>query len=226
MQMLKRSKYLFLRVAFPTVLMFVLAATPAGADTFGFYNITANNSGDALIGETQLFVDVTDNGSDQVLFTFTNTGPEASSICDVYFDDGALLGIASIDNSSPGDPGVSFSELASPGNLPGANEIDPAFVTTSGFSADSDSPAQPNGVNPDEYVGILFDLQTDKIFDDVLAQLGTGELRIGIHVQGFDTEGSEGFVNNDTPVPIPASVLLLGSGLIGLVGFRRKKIAK
>jgi len=223
--MLKGSKYLFSRIAFLTVLMFVLAAAPAGAaTTFGFYNITANNSGDAAIGEEQLFVDVTDNGSSQVLFTFTNTGPENSSICDVYFDDGSLLGIASIDNSSTG---VLFTQLAKPVNLPGANNASPPFVTTAGFSADSDPPVQPNGVNPGEYVGILFDLQTDKTFSDVLTDLGTGELRIGIHVQGFDSGGSEGFVNNDNPVPIPASVLLLGSGLIGLVGFRRKKkIAK
>lgn len=167
-------------------------------------------------------MDVTDSGSDQVLFTFTNTGPENSSICDVYFDDGSLFGIASIDNISPG---VLFSRPATPENLPGGNEIDPAFVTTADFYADSDSPTQPNGVNPGEYVAILFDLQTGQTSDNVLAQLGTGALRIGIHVQGYDSGENEGFVNNDTPVPIPASVLLLGSGLIGLAGFKRK-IAK
>lgn len=52
MRMLKGSKYLFSRIAFLTVLMFVLAAVPAGAaTTFGFYNITANDPGDAAIGE-------------------------------------------------------------------------------------------------------------------------------------------------------------------------------
>ena len=230
MCMLKGSKYLFSRIAFLTVLMFVLAAAPAGADTIGFYNITINDPGDDAIGEAQLFVEVTDGGFDgefnQVLFTFTNTGPGASSICDVYFDDGSLLGIASIDNTSPGDPDVFFEQDASPGNLHSGNDADPAFVTTEGFSADSDPPAQTNGVNPGEYLGILFNLQEYKTFSDVLADLESGELRIGIHVQGFDTEGSESFVNNANPVPIPPSVLLIGSGLIGLVGFRRKKIAK
>jgi len=36
-----------------------------------------------------------------------------------------------------------------------------------------------------------------------------GSLRIGIHVQGFDGEGSESFVNT----PVPGAVLL---GLLGL----------
>jgi len=69
------------------------------------------------------------------------------------FDDGSLVGIFSIDNS---DPGVAFSDPAVPGNLPGANNASPAFVATTGFSADSDPPVQPNGVNPGETLGILF----------------------------------------------------------------------
>jgi len=40
-------------------------------------------------------------------------------------------------------------------------------------------------------------------------------------VQGFDSGGSESFVNN--PVPVPAAVWLFGSGLIGLVGVARRK---
>ena len=221
MQMLKRSKYLFPKFVFLTVLMFVLASAPAGAAvTYGFVNISNNNAIDAAIGEAQLFVDVTSaSGGSQALFTFRNTGPAASSICDVYYDDGPLLGIASIDNS---DPGVSFSQLASPGNLPSANNANPPFVTTAGFSADSDSPVQPNGVNPSESLGILFDLQGGHTYSDVENALASGALRIGLHVQGYASGGSESFVH----VPIPPSVLLLGSGLIGLVGFRRKKIAK
>jgi len=57
MRMLKGSKYLFSRIAFLTVLMFVLAAAPAGAaTTFGFYNITNNYEVNANFGEAQLLM--------------------------------------------------------------------------------------------------------------------------------------------------------------------------
>ena len=194
---------------------------PAHALLLGFDSITNNNLADASIGETQLFVNVTGAGDHQVLFQFGNTGSFASSICDVYFDDGSLLsmaGIAWIDNSSNG---VSFSQDARPGNLPGGNNASPPFVTTAGFSADSDPEVQPNGVNPGESLGIIFDLEDDQTFSNVLAELASGDLRIGIHVQGFDSGGSESFVNS---IPDPATVFLLGSACLmgGLAGFRRK----
>ncbi len=196
---------------------------PAHAVTFGFENITGNSFADAAIGESQLFVDVTDPGGGQVLFAFSNTGSAASSITQVYFDDGSLWGIASIDNS---DPGVSFSQLASPPNLPGANNATPPFVTTTGFSAGSDPPVQPNGVNPGEWLGVLFNLQTSSTFADTIADLNDRDLRIGIHVQGFASGGSESFVNTPASVPEPATFMLLGSGLAGLVFLKRRKSAK
>ena len=98
--------------------MAVLAVTSAAqADIYGFQGLTANDIADVATGEAQLFVEVTDLGSSQVMFTFTNTGPNASSITDVYFDDGTLLGIASLvdsDDGTGGDAGVDFSEGASP----------------------------------------------------------------------------------------------------------------
>ena len=180
-------------------------AAPASAATLGFGCITNTIAGDCAIGASQTSVDVTDPGGGQVLFTFHNAGPAASSIADVYFDDGSLLAIAFIING----PGVSFSQGASPPDLPGGNNASPPFTVTAGFSADSDAPVQPNGVNPGEALGIRFTLQGGASFLDVLDDLGDGSLRIGIHVQGFATGGSESFVN----VPEPGALALAGVAL-------------
>jgi len=213
-------KKVFLMVS---MVLVPLIGMNASADpiTYGFYNISNNNPLNADIGEAQLFVDVSSAGN-QVAFQLYNTGPLASSITDIYFDDGVLLGIASINNG----PNVAFSQGASPSDLPSGNNAVPPFETTPGFSADSDPPTQLNGVNPNEWVQIIFDLQIGKTYAMLLADLASGALRIGIHVQGFADGGSESFINNPNPVPEPATLLLLGSGLIGLAGVARRRFKK
>lgn len=70
----------------------------AASTTLDFYDITHTNAGAEADGEANLKVDVIDLGFNQVRFMFTNNS--SSSLADVYFDDGTLLGISSITYSS------------------------------------------------------------------------------------------------------------------------------
>jgi hypothetical protein len=105
---------------------------------------------------------------------------------------------------------VDFSPGASPGNLLGGSSI--GFQVTAGFLADSDAPPPQKGVNPNETLGVVFDLQTGASLANVIADLTNGQLRIGIHVQAFAGGGSESFVN--VAVPEPRSGLLIVAGLL------------
>ena len=196
-----------------------LSVSAQAAFTYGFAPVTNSVATNVNAGQAQLSVTVdAGSGPNQAKFTFNNSGPAAMSITDVYFDDGTLLGIASIVNGT----GVNFSQGATPGNLPGANGISPAFQTTAGFSADSNPPVQPNGVNPGESLTIIFNLLPGKTFADTISALTTptptNKLRIGIHVQGFANGGSESFVHL---VPAPGAATLIG--LAGLLAARRRR---
>jgi len=192
----------------------LLLITPAMADvrvTYGFCNITHNSAVGEAVGEAQLTMDIEDLvNPNQVLFTFHNEGAFDASITDIYFDDGTLFGIAYILDGS----GTSFSQPATPGDLPGGNSIDPPFETSQNFSADSDAPVMQNGVNPGESVGIVFDLLAGKTWADVVAALNTkpAGLRIGIHVQGFSDGSSESFVNCERTAVTLASFGAKASG--------------
>lgn len=214
--------------AFPVVLVVSLCGVLVAGPTYSFTQITNNNAADAGIGEAQLSVELFDEG-DSAKFVFGNSGPLASSICDIYFDDGlsplfdTSLALADIDNS---DPGVAFSPIATPGNLPGGNAAPWNFSTTAGLSADSDAPAQPNGVNPGETVGLTLTFADGSSFADLLNEMATGDFRIGLHVQGFPSGNSEAFINNPgTPVvPAPGALLLAAIGL-GCAKFLPKRKA-
>src|SRR3954471_8222599 len=192
----------------------------ASAAPFGFGCITNNNATDCGTLSAQLRLDVTTvTGSHTVDFLFTNTGPLASSITDVYFDDTlpALLGTPGTIAQSAG---VSFSANCAPGNLPGGSPI--GF--SSNYCADSNSPVQPMGVNPGEWLRLTYTLQGTATLDQVLAAMTDGSYRVGVHVQGFATGGSESALAAPRSVPEPATCLLFGTGLItlGRLGRRRR----
>jgi hypothetical protein len=215
--MLRRRRQLI------TILCLGAYTAAARAEIYSFTNIT-NNSPIDVSGQLQ--VEVTAVGASQVKFHFTNNVGLASSITDVYFDDGTLLGIASVSGST----GVSFAQFAAPSDLPGGNDLSPDFNTTAGFSADSNAPVSHNGVNASsEWLDVIFNLKTGKDFQSVIDALAMspgieGSLRIGLRIQALSDGDSDSYVNNGGVVPIPGAALL---GLVGLgaVGATRRRLA-
>lgn len=193
-----------------SLLLFVASAS---ADVFTFLKITNNNPED-LSG--QLSVNVTDAGSGQVSFQFLNNVGTASSVTQIYFDNGsgAFLSALALGTQT----GVDFNIGGSPPNLPAGNTIS--------FDADllatADSPVAPNGIN--SATDSLTLLGTG-LFANVIAGLTSGDLRIGLHIQAIGQGGgSDSYVTGGTPsaVPVPMSAWLFASGLGFLCIIRRR----
>src|SRR5678815_3798843 len=125
-----------------------------------------------------------------VNFLFTNTGPLASSITDIYFDWKAPE-LALTQGALTQSAGVSFGWGATPVNLPAGNTI--AFSSDLGL--DSNVPTQPSGINPGEWLNIAF----GGSFDELVQGLHSSALLVGLHVQGFSNGGSESFVSVREP---------------------------
>jgi hypothetical protein len=207
----------FMKLKLVTGILMVAVLSASADFVYSFKNVSANSVADAAIGEAQLSFTVSKPNDDQVLFTFNNAGPEASSICDIYFDDDAAS-LTFIEFQYPTD-GVVFTVGAKPKDLPSGGSF------SSNYSYDSDNPTQPNGINPNESLGILFTLAAGTDFNSIISSLNSGAIQVGIHVQGFASDGSESFVNK---VPEPASVSFLAIGFLSLLGAgffssRRKK---
>ncbi len=193
------------------VIIGILLPSLCGATLYQFEIFTDNGSFYDDPG-INIYMDVS-NGGSIVEFTFYNDSTVQSSVTNIYFDDGPMIGSTmSIINGL----GTDFAEDG-PANLPGGNMI--------GFDADREfnigaEPAPPaNGINNiglDEWatVELILDGYT---LEDVMTALDSGSLRVGIHIQNFTDGSSESAVN----IPEPATICLFGLG--GLVLRRKRK---
>jgi hypothetical protein len=211
------SARVFTLGAFCLAIGLVTVGSSADAATIGFTKITNNGPDDV---SSQLFADVTDSAG-KVLFQFSNTGPLDSFIGQIYFDDdnSLLSNMTVLDDTNPETSlGVSFLSTATPANLPAGNSISPEF--SADFASGADNPAPSNGVNPTEMVGILF----DGTLANVLADLNSGALRLGLHVQGIGQTGnSDAFVSVPEPGTALHAMMLLA--MASLPAWRRRRIA-
>jgi len=186
------------------------AAFAAQAEiTFSFDCITSAAGSSCGIGESQLQLTFSDGGNGTTNFRFTNTGTQASSITAIYFD-WNTPDLALTQGALTQSNGVSFGWGATPPNLPGGNTI--GFAADLGL--DSNVPTQPSGINPGEWLNIAFAGSSYWLGQG----LHSGDLQVGLHVQGFSNGPSASFVS--MPEPSVYALLLVGAVLLGFVRMR------
>ena len=190
------------------------AASALGGNIYTFSQWTTN--GNTAVA-SQLMMEVLSYAGG-VEFKFSNAGPVASTITDMYFDDASpvMLGASSINNSY--NTGLAFSATS------------PSGFGLAGFTVDrqfkADPPPPQNGINIGEALGIRFALSGGTTIADIETLLDEGALRIGLHVQGIaGLGGSEKFVTTaNTPiVPLPQGAGLASVALLAL-GARRRRL--
>ncbi|MFK5953365.1 MAG: PEP-CTERM sorting domain-containing protein [Desulfobacterium sp.] len=204
----------------PMLFFVFFFSSNAFAYDYGFDSITNNSDINANNGEAQLSFSVTQLSNTQLEFVFKNAGPEDANITSIHFKDDVSL-MTWVDFSAQTSAGVSFVMDTRSANLKGINfPVDYSFFRTrqGGVS---------NGINQGEVLGLIFDF-TEGDWDEIIAALDTDSLSVGMHVQAFGDGGSEKFISTSStnPVPEPASMVLLGIGLMGIAGVSRKKVLK
>jgi len=209
--------------------MFIAAPKGASASTISFDCINCG-VGPNFAGFFTGNVVVSPAGTMTV--TISNNG--GGSIAEIYIDapgTGAGYLLTSLIESPPN---VDFV-IGGGNHLPGDNNANPDFESE--LKAAAGSPSTTLGVNNGESIGLVFTISALLTQSDIDNLLDNGDLRFGIHVQalpGLTGDDSRSFVSGDpctvdcdgstrTVTPEPASMLLLGTGLLVVAHARRKK---
>jgi hypothetical protein len=202
---------------------------PAEAATFGFQKITNNNVEDL---SSQLSIDVTEIGSGQVQFKYTNNGSISSNIAEIYVDGG--VGILSASPTVVNFPGTNFSLGANPNALPGGNSVNVTDNKFNDYAADNGSDGTGGANNNNEMVALNFNLVGGQDFDDVLGAITGGQLKFGAHIRSIGVaDGSDSYVNTPNMItppptePVPEPLTILGSATaLGIGGLLKRQQSK
>jgi hypothetical protein len=209
--------------------MIMMPALGHASVEYGFSSVISDPWGVA----GQFSMKLEDMGSGVSRLTFSNVGNINSVITSIYFDAPTSFSMTA---AIAVEHNVDFVKDGNPGTFPQGANLTPKFETLFSFSAVS-SPVKngvEDGISNYDYLSLEFrwsDVNnTTSTYDALMGLIATGDLRVGLHVQdlasmpfpgsGGKLADSNAYVNN---VPIPGAAYLMGSGLIALLGLRKKR---
>jgi hypothetical protein len=209
------------RFAWLAAAVCLMTAGAASATSFSFHCISGDGGGDCMISTDELWVDVQDEGAGAFSITLHNVSGVRSPLKSLFVEDanGLIAGLVSIG----GSPGVSFELGGKPPGLPsGTNENFEEHWTFSALS-----PKPKNGVGSGEELAIVFTLADGVSYEDVIAAMTAGTLRLGVHAPPFGAGGNHSFVTGGggggaIPAPEPGTLALLVAGCAGWALRRRR----
>lgn len=204
-----------------SIVVLAAFASRAGAAVYGFESLTGDGQASSL------FLDVsTRDGGLTATFTFSSSVADGSAVTAIYWDwDPAKhsLGRATGLVESAGvhylDNKGGWSS-ANPRNLPGGRTI--GFTADYGLDPRNKGGKSGNGIGSGEWLEVGWTL-SGITFDQLVAGLNSGDIRVGLHVQSAGLEGKDSFSAVTTHTPLPGAVWLLGTGLLGLLGVRLRR---
>ena len=189
----------------------VSAISAAPASAINFYNISGGDTvGDAYANN---FGFTLENQGGLTVFNIFNFGnPSATDmfIAGVFFDDNGSLASSSDPWTNVNNVGqVGFSGGASKAQLPqGGN----SFSTDYAFLSDNGR-GNEFGVQAGERLGLAFAAS----YNNVLAAVNSGELKIGLHVQALPYGASDSYISTNTGntqnTPEPLTMLAAGAAV-------------
>lgn len=198
------------------LLCFTFFASPAGAVGFeAFGCITDNDSGDCSIGASALSMTLVESGGDALL-TVTMTGIDPAVVEQIFIESEFASAISFVSNLGPGV--VGFGTGVSGGNLPGGNPI--GFVEAVNISTSGAGPLWGIGAHPQDTVSGQSGSFLLSYSGGTFAELANA-LRVGVHVIGYASDGSESFVSAPLTAPEPSTLAMMLMGLFGLAAMRR-----